>query len=469
MAVVLKSKNGGAKKSPISSWLGYGAVAVFGLAIISTAFMGGGKAPDPMDASYSYSDYKDLADMPFSNEAAEAELLSSVRYGDIAKNDLINALFSQEDKENRQAEDALNGVPAPPDEDYAQAAADKERVKKAKEVYRMRKQEAGKLSASRTSKGSLSSSSGVRVSGGGSGVSATIWRADDKRNNLTSSSGGGGASAPLSGQFANDIKNIGRGGGFMQAYDKSRAAANTADLEAAHELAADAFQNAGDLGENLKGDAEKLAEDLNLDKLMGEVDKNKKRMGNDLDEKLSEAKDKAENKDKPEYKCDGPLLNGEVDISCVMSGALQSLLEGGKNLLTSLWNGRSEKSAERAAILKDTQNEISDVEEKINSLNSESAKKKGEIASLNDEIKNLSSGADNAEKNSERIASLNEKINTLSSESAKISEEITSLKNEKRGLEKKAAYFSGNDSTSKGWKKFSNKSSESKAETKSES
>ncbi len=375
MAVVLKSKNGGMKKSPLSAWLGYGAVAVFGLAIISTAFMGGGKAPDPMDSAYSYSDFKDLADMPFSNEEAEAQLLSSVRYGDIAKNDLINALFSEEDKAERQAEDAKNGVPEPPDEEYAEAAKAKENVEKAKARYRRSRQAAQTAIAQRTSKGSLSSSSGVSVSGGGSGVSSTIWRADDKNNKSSgaSSSANSRGGGSLSNQLAQELKKGGRGGGFMAAYEKSRAAANAQDLEAAHALAADAFQNAGDLDDSLKGDLEEMAAGLDLNKAIGAVDK-EKGTANTLDEKLSEAKDEADNKDKKkDHKCDGSMKNGKFDGGCMANEFMSVLMDLGKQALTSLLNKNGKLTPEEEAMKNAT---IEQNKQQIQSLES-----KGELNS----------------------------------------------------------------------------------------
>lgn len=416
MAVVLKSKNGGMKKSPLSAWLGYGAVAVFGLAIISTAFMGGGKAPDPMDSAYSYSDFKDLADMPFSNEEAEAQLLSSVRYGDIAKNDLINALFSEEDKAERQAEDAKNGVPEPPDEEYAEAAKAKENVEKAKARYRRSRQAAQTAIAQRTSKGSLSSSSGVSVSGGGSGVSSTIWRADDKNNKSSgaSSSANSRGGGSLSNQLAQELKKGGRGGGFMAAYEKSRAAANAQDLEAAHALAADAFQNAGDLDDSLKGDLEEMAAGLDLNKAIGAVDK-EKGTANTLDEKLSEAKDEADNKDKKkDHKCDGSMLNGKFDMGCVMNGVIEGLLAGAKDALTSALKGgkSAEAAAERAALLETAKNDLTSIEKEITELNSDPVG------------------------NADRLKELGQ---------------------EKKDLIQEVAYFSSNDATQKGWEKFKNK------------
>lgn len=361
MAVVLKSNNGGGKKSPVSAWLGYGAVAVFGLAIIATAFMGGGKAPDPMDSAYSYSDFKDLADMPFSNDEAEAELLSSVRYGDIAKNDLINALFSEEDKEARQAEDALNGAPEPPDAEYAEAAKAKEKVRTAKEKYYRSKAAAKAAVAQRTTKNALSSSGGVKVGSASSGVTSTIWRADDKKN--TTSSASSASSSSLNAQLAKDVKNINNRGGFMAAYEKSRAAANANNLEDAHALAADAFQNAGDLEADLNGDLEKAAEGLDLNKMMGELDKDKlARAASNLDDGLDKAKNDADTKDKnkKDYKCDGASMNGKIDAGCVMSELFGAMMDLGKQALSSLLKGnKSEQTAaENAAIIAEIDNKM---------------------------------------------------------------------------------------------------------------
>lgn len=363
MAVVLKSNNGGGKKSPVSAWLGYGAVAVFGLAVVATAFMGGGKTPDPMDSAYSYSDFKDLADMPFSNEEAEAELLSSVRYGDIAKNDLINALFSEEDKEARKADDALNGVPEPPDAEYAEAAKAKAKVRTAKEKYYRSRAAAKAAVAQRTSKNALSSSGGVKVGSASSGVSSTIWRADDKKNGKTSSAAAASSSS-LNAQLAKDVKNINNRGGFMAAYEKSRAAANANNLEDAHALAADAFQNAGDLEGDLNGDLEKAAEGLDLNKMMGELDKDKlARAASNLDDGLDKAKNDADNKDKnkKDYKCDGASMNGKIDAGCMMNELFGVMMDLGKQALSSLLKGNksAETAAENAARLSEIDNEMS--------------------------------------------------------------------------------------------------------------
>ncbi len=339
MPVIIQGNNGKNQKSPMSSWIGYGAVAVFGIAVVASVLLGGPKPADPLDPEYRYNDYKDLADMPFSDEEAEAELLSSVSYRDIAKNDLISALFSEDEKEARQAEDSANGAPPPPDEDYAQAAKEKAKVKQAKEKYRRSRTNAINARKERTSKGQMSSQSGIKVgSGAGGGVSHSVWRSDDKQYNTSSSAGGKGSS--LSGQLVQNIKDgSGRGGGFMQAYNKSKEAANTNDLEAAHRLAADAFQNAGDLEGDLKGELEKNAEGLDINKMMGELDKDKEaRAANTLDEALDKAKKDNDKKDKnkKDMKCDGLMMNGSFDMACTAGTLMNMLMDVGKQALTSM-------------------------------------------------------------------------------------------------------------------------------------
>ena len=285
---------------------------------------------------------------------------------DIAKNDLIRALFSEDEKEARQAEDAANGAPPPPDEEYAQAAKEKEKVQYAKNKYnraRLNARNARNTRAEKTSKGQMSSQGGIKVgNGGGSGVSHSVWRSDDKKYDTSSSAGGKGSS--LSGQLVQSIKDGGgRGGGFMQAYNKSKEAANTDDLEAAHRLAADAFQNAGDLEGDLKGELEKNAEGLDINKMMGEIDKDKEaRAANTLDEALDKAKDKADKKDrnKKDMKCDGAMMNGQWDMGCTMSKIADMAFDLGKQLLESALKKKDGLSPETAS-------EIGRLEEQIKS------------------------------------------------------------------------------------------------------
>ena len=375
MPVIIQGNNGKNQKSPMSSWIGYGAVAVFGRAVVASALLGGPKPADPLDPEYRYNDYKDLADMPFSDEEAEAELLSSVSYRDIAKNDLISALFSEDEKEARQAEDAANGAPPPPDEDYAQAAKEKAKVKQAKEKYRRSRTNAINARKERTSKGQMSSQSGIKVgSGAGGGVSHSVWRSDDKQYDTSSSAGGKGSS--LSGQLVQNIKDgSGRGGGFMQAYNKSKEAANTDDLEAAHRLAADAFQNAGDLEGDLKGELEKNAEGLDINKMMGELDKDKEaRAANTLDEALDKAKKDKDKKDnKKDFKCDGLMMNGSFDMACTAGTLMNMLMDVGKQALTSILSKKDKNgmSPDQAA-------EVGRLEEQIKSETDPT--KKGNLA-----------------------------------------------------------------------------------------
>lgn len=381
MPVVIKSNSGADKKSPVGAWIGYGAVAVFAVAIVATSLLGGPKSADPLDPQYKYNDYKDLADMPFSSDEAEAELLSSVSYKDIAKNDLISALFSEDEKEARQAQDAAHGAPPPPDEEYAQAAKEKAKVKHAKERYQKAKQNAIKARTEKTSRGQMSAQSGIKVgSGGGSGVSHSVWRSKDKMYD-TESSRGGRSSADLRNQITQNIKDGGRGGGFMQAYDKSKQAANTDDLEAAHRLAGDAFQNAGDLEGDISGELEETAEAIDLNSAIGDLDKDKQeRLANTLDKALDKAKEETEKKERKEMKCDGAMLNGSIDTGCVMGMFLNKLIENGADALKNAFNGKGSKgesglstdeSFQRNLMLENYKSQINQLEGKNNLTDAE--------------------------------------------------------------------------------------------------
>ena len=349
MAVVLQGSNGGGnKKGPVSSLIAYGIVGVFGIAVICMTLFGGPKA-DPMDKDYSYNKYNDLADMAFSDDAAEAELLASGNYNDIAKNDLINALFSKEDKENRIKEDMVNGAPPPPDAEYAEAAQKKEEKKQARERYnRARRTYAGSGRSGgkrqATSKNSLSSRGGVSFSnGGGSGVSRSVWRDDETKDKYSNNPAAAVASSVKGG-----YKSAGRSG-LAIAYNKSKEAAGNKDLEAAARQASEAFHN-GIETSNIDGDLEKDLAELDLGAKMGELDKEKKGLAaSNLDKKLAEAKEKKD-REKQDLKCDGVYMGGQYNGMCAMSKLLDAGMEFGKSALNSLLSKKNDgKSAVEAA------------------------------------------------------------------------------------------------------------------------
>ena len=345
MAVVLQGSNGGGnKKGPVSSLIAYGVVGVFGIAVICMTLFGGPKA-DPLDKDYSYNKYNDLADMAFSDDAAEAELLASGKYNDIAKNDLINALFSKEDKENRIQEYKVNGAPPPPDAEYAEAAQKKAEVKQAKERYnRARRTYAGSGKGGKkqtTSKNSLSSRGGVSFSnGGGSGLSRSVWQDNEKKDKY----GNDKSSDPIA-NGARSLKN-GRSA-ILAARNLSKKAAETNDLEASARYASDAFNN-GVVDGVLHSDLEAAAAELDLDAKVGELDKDKKGLAaSNLDKKLAEAKEKKE-REKQEMKCDGVYMGGQYNAMCTMNKLLEAGMELGKSALNSLLSKKNGGDAESA-------------------------------------------------------------------------------------------------------------------------
>ncbi|MDR0953549.1 MAG: hypothetical protein LBM71_05180 [Elusimicrobiota bacterium] len=208
----------------------------------------------------------DLAAMPFTNDNVEAALLSTDAYSDIGKQDLINTLFSKKDKEDRQASDATQGVPPPPDAEYQEAQTQKE-VAEARREY-MASRNSARSGGSRaymptTSVGSLRTGGGMSVSGGGkSTASAKIWTSDDvkqktKNNNST-------PSADPRSQLLASLGKAGRSTGFVDASLQSRDAANQKDAEAAAGGAIDAFQKGAKAQSTdmLEGDAEKSLAEL---------------------------------------------------------------------------------------------------------------------------------------------------------------------------------------------------------------
>ncbi|MDR1123253.1 MAG: hypothetical protein LBL61_01290, partial [Elusimicrobiota bacterium] len=119
MSLIIKnvSANKWKEKKQLYTWVACVFVVLLMLSIAVPMLSGGKKE----NGSKYRDSYYDLANMPFSSDAAADALMASARYDDIGKSDLINALFSKEDKEERQAEDEELGTPPPPDEDYKQA------------------------------------------------------------------------------------------------------------------------------------------------------------------------------------------------------------------------------------------------------------------------------------------------------------------------------------------------------------
>jgi hypothetical protein len=226
----MKSK----EKKQLYTWVACVFVVLLLLSIAVPMLSGGKKE----SISNKYKDsYYDLANMPFSTDEAVDALMASARYDDIGKSDLMNALFSKKDKEERQAQDEAEGVPPPPDEDYKQAEQ-----AKAAAAARAARPAVSRGSGSRmitpTQKGSLSSGGRLNTGGGGGGVSATLPTRSDNKNS--------GPKAINSQTLAKSMDNLNKGGrasGFVDTYAKTKAAAENKDISGKAGGAADAFQN----------------------------------------------------------------------------------------------------------------------------------------------------------------------------------------------------------------------------------
>ncbi|MBR1979811.1 hypothetical protein [Candidatus Proelusimicrobium excrementi] len=124
MSIIIRNAKDGKRgdgKTQAYTWAACIMVLVFAVSI-AAAVKGSGNKNSSQEA-YRKQAF-DLGNMPFSDDSAEAYLLASNKYNDIAKNSLINGLFSKEQKEERQESDALNGVPAAPDKEYKAAQAE---------------------------------------------------------------------------------------------------------------------------------------------------------------------------------------------------------------------------------------------------------------------------------------------------------------------------------------------------------
>ncbi len=317
------------------TWAACIMVSVF-LVSIAVPFLGAKK--DKTGQDYKERAY-DLAQLPFSNDEAADALLFSDKYQDIGKKDLIGTLFSKEDKVKRQEEDKVSGVPAAPDEEYKEAEIQKENIAKRRAAAEQRRAAASAPNVP-TSTGSLRSGGMVSGGGGSSGVSANIWRSDDKEMNSGGSSRGGSGS--LDGNKAQLLASIksGRGTGFVDATLQSGAAAKNKNAEGAAAGAINAFQKgAEEKKAEINTDLEKKAADLAIDPEA----LNEKLAGNTLNTALD---DKVETKlkEKKEEQDKGGCANGIASSwkcfgSFILEKGLTMVTSAGQSALTNKWGG----------------------------------------------------------------------------------------------------------------------------------
>lgn len=329
MSIIIRSagvKRGG-EKNQIYTWAACIMVLVFAVSI-GVAVKSADKQ-SPSEAAYRKQAF-DLGNMPFDDDSAEAYLLASNKYNDIAKNDLINGLFSPTQKQERQAEDALNGVPLPPDDDYKAAQEEKAAKKIRADLADKRKKEArAKISGLATSKGTLNRGSMASVSGGGGGSRGTLSNVGAGSANVRPGSKMSQTQAALISQVKG-----GRAMGFQHAAMASAQAANSGNLEAAAGGSVDAFQKGNtDAGkEFLESDLEKDSSALNIDE--EDLKDKLERAGTSeelegLDAKLNDLKKRKEEEEKT---CDSSMWNnltngkGECFWSDVIDKAIGAMI-----------------------------------------------------------------------------------------------------------------------------------------------
>ena len=310
MAIIMRSsgqKRDQDDKRKIYTWVGCGLVVV--LALISIVpNMGGEKKPDY--SRFTSTRMQDLAALPFgTDEDSEEFLQDNPSYSRVADAEL-NALFSSEEREERQAKDKAEGVPPPPDAEYKDIAKDiaKEqevkniqaaraaRKKREKEERRQQAQQKAVQARQtpnnkqtqpqnfRTGGNSLGNSSGL------SGVTGSIWAHNDKNKKGSVAAAAGHS---MTQQDLNFLAKNGRTTGLDVAAIKSEKAAKEEDLEKAASEAIKAFQEEVDADE-LEKDKEELGIEegasINLDEDMG--DKLRSSIKDEVDKQNAENKDK---------------------------------------------------------------------------------------------------------------------------------------------------------------------------------
>ncbi len=337
MSLIIKSgENKKQTNKQAYTWAACILVSVF-LVSIAVPFLGAKKEKTGQD--YKERAY-DLAQLPFSNDEATDALLFSDKYQDIGKKDLIGTLFSKEDKEKRKQEDKVSGVPAAPDPEYKAAEIQKENIERRRAATEERRAQASAPNVP-TSTGSLRA--GGMVSGGGvtSGVSANIWRSDDKERESGSADRGGSGFDGNKAQLLASIKS-GRGTGFVDATMQSGAAAKNKNAEGAAAGAINAFQKgAGDKKSEAETDLEKKAEGLAVDPAALE----EKLAANTIPALEDSVKDKLEQKKNEIDK--GGCANGIASSwkcfgSFILEKGLTMVTSAGQAALTNKWGGKTE-------------------------------------------------------------------------------------------------------------------------------
>lgn len=367
MAIIMRSsgqkRDQGDKKKQIYTWVGCGLVAV--LTLISVIPNAGSEPKAPDYSKFSSSRMQDLAAMPFGTDGEALGFLNNnPEYGEVVSNaQLLDTLFSAEERKERQAQDKAEGVPPPPDPEYKEIALQKEKAEEAKRIReaRIERQKREKEDYNRaknsiknkntkqtqqvrqtttTKPGTLAPSGSITGGHGGQGTGTvgSIWRNEEKNIKTNNSMP---SDHKATGEDIAFAKNKGRNVGLDVAAIESLKGANAESADAAAAGAIDAFQ-----GEVKADDLAKDEAELGLDQLPTGLNQDlqddlKRELGDDVNKQASSMKSSDTAKGK-EYSVNENCMdsNGHVNQECrrnkIWDLLIQTGVELGKSLLTAL-------------------------------------------------------------------------------------------------------------------------------------
>ena len=395
-----QKRDGGDKKKALYTWSGCGLVIILTLV---TVLPNMGAEPKPDYSSFASSKMQDLADLPFGTDSEEDEFLrNNPEYKQLSNIDLLNSLFSPEERKERQISDEENGTPPPPDPEYKEIFSQKRKVEKAKEIIKergekkakareqfikdkkvqqvreqqkaikreeqkriKREQEQAKVQQSaplpqvakytppskdntrqvRPSKDNPQSkpttfAGGTMVggTGGGSSVTGSIWRYEGKNINTDTANNN-----KLTGKDIDYAMKHGRNVGLDSALISSAKGANAGDAESAATGAIDAFQK-----EAAAIDLDKAKQEVGIDEEgdipdgvdMGIQDELNRAINDEIDDNENNKDDDDKNNNNGNGTNENCMKrDGSPDWNCWLMKGLNGLLETGLNALSSCITG----------------------------------------------------------------------------------------------------------------------------------
>ena len=340
-----KTKNSAEEKRKIYTWSACGLLA---LLVIFTAL----SKSSPSDSrKSSYEQYmaksQDLAELPFATDAAASEFLQyNPDYKQASNTDMLNSLFSTDDRKARQEADKKEGIPSAPDEEYAAAEQEKKMADKKKSAMqeridraKTRRAEASKrlsnIKEKQTARNNQRTSSGSLTAGKGSTVSSSssvsnVWKSADKNKYGNSDKGNTAITKDMLGLKAGDIaaaKKYGRNSGFYDALAHSSAAANADNLDDMAAQASAAFQGGDEKDlEALDADDEGTDKDITTPELTDDLLDDAKNVASDLGKDLDKSVKKDQEKKKNENKADCTMMKGGSFWKCLGKSLLVNMV-----------------------------------------------------------------------------------------------------------------------------------------------